>query len=257
MERDHFRDMIRLALIGALNNYWPQFESYVRRTVSLIPNSLERLQAVNPQLHTDASKSPQSRDEELWRKFQSAHQGLALEMMNWLLGSPSANQDTLDRLMNMIVEYPGRIPLPELRNVVRDLILSLGMNPGGTSYRLLQYRVEREYHDWYKCYNWQGGSPQERTDLVQQAIRLLGQIDASLMSELMYALFPHVARTLESLGQGWVTYQLYGNPTDQVVQATDAVIRLLELAVLIAMQNTLNQVIQMSYPPSLVATLLI
>ena len=227
MERDHFRDMIRLALIGALNNYWPQFESYVRRTVSLIPNSLERLQAVNPQLHTDASKSPQSRDEELWRKFQSAHQGLALEMMNWLLGSPSANQDTLDRLMNMIVEYPGRIPLPELRNVVRDLILSLGMNPGGTSYRLLQYRVEREYHDWYKCYNWQGGSPQERTDLVQQAIRLLGQIDASLMSELMYALFPHVARTLESLGQGWVTYQLYGNPTDQVVQATDAVIRLL------------------------------
>ena len=29
MERDHFRDMIRLALIDALNNYWLQFESYV------------------------------------------------------------------------------------------------------------------------------------------------------------------------------------------------------------------------------------
>ena len=70
-------------------------------------------------------------------------------------------------------------------------------------------------------------SPQERTDLVPQASRLLGQIDSSLMSELMYALFPHVARTLESLGQGWVTYQRVGNSTDRVVAVTDAVIRLL------------------------------
>ena len=43
----------------------------------------------------------------------------------------------------------------------------------------------------------------------------------------MYALFPHVARTLESLGQGWVTYQQVGNPIDRVVEATNAVIRLL------------------------------
>lgn len=228
MERDHFRDMIRLALIDALNNYWSQFESYIRSTVSLIPNSLERLQAVNSQLHTDASDSPQPQDEELRVKFQLAHQGLAVEMMNWILGSSPANQNNFNTLMNMIVEYPGRIPLSELRHVVRDLMIGLGMNPGGTTHRLLQYRIENEYHDWYECYNWQDeDSPRERPDLVPQASRLLEQIDTSLMSELMYALFPHVARTLESLGQGWVTYQPYGNPTDPVVQATDAVIRLL------------------------------
>ncbi len=228
MERDHFRDMIRLALIGALNDYWHQFEGYVRRTVSLIPNALERILGLNPQLHTVASNSPQPHDEALWTKFQLANQGLALEMMNWLLGSPPANQDNFNTFMNMIVEYPGRIPLAELRRVVHSLILGLGTNPGGTAHRLLQYQVgDRNYHDWYECYNWQGGSPQEKTDLVPQASRLLGQIDSSLMSELMYALFPHVARTLESLGQGWVTYQPGGNPTDQVVQATDAVIRLL------------------------------
>ena len=147
--------------------------------------------------------------------------------MNWLLGSPPANHDTFDTLMSMIVEYPGRIPLAELRNVVRDLILSLGTNPGGTTHRLLQYRVEGEYHDWYECYNWQIGHPQERTGLVPQAQTLLNHMSTSLMSELMYALFPHVARTLESLGQGWVTYQPDGNPEGRVVQATDAVIRLL------------------------------
>ena len=227
MERDHFRDMIRLGLIDALNNYWLQFESYVRSTVPLISNSLERLQAVNPQLHTNVSHSPQPHDEELRVKFQLAHQGLALEMMNWLLGSPPANQNNFNTLMNMMVEYPGRIPLASLRDLISDLMLGLGTNPGGTTHRLLQYRIENEYHDWYECYNWQGDSPQERTDLEPQASRLLGQIDTSLMSELMYALFPHVARTLESLGQGWVTYQPNGNPDDRVIQATDAVIRLL------------------------------
>lgn len=55
MERDHFRDMIRLALIDALNNYWPQFESYVRKTVSLIPNALEKLQYLNLQLYAAAA----------------------------------------------------------------------------------------------------------------------------------------------------------------------------------------------------------
>ena len=226
MERDHFRDMIRLALIDALNNYWPQFESYVRKTASLIPNSLEKLQSLNPQLHTVASSPPQPDDEALSVKFQSANQEIALEMMNWLLDGSPSNQANFDILMNMLVEYPGRIPLAKLRRVVHELMLDLGTNPGGTTHRLLHYWVEHEYHDWYECYNWQP-TPQERIDLVPQALRLLGAIDSSLMSELMYALFPHVARTLESLGQGRVTYQQVENPTDVVVEATDAVIRLL------------------------------
>ena len=227
MERDHFRDMIRLALIYALNGYWSQFESYVRKTVNSIPNSLERLQSVNPHLGHVSSGSIQSHDEEASRNFQLANQGLALEMLNWLLNSPPGNQDTFDTLMDMIVEYPGRIPLAEIRGVVHNLMLSLGTNPGGTSHQLLQYQVDSEYHDWYESYNWEGDIPQEKTDLIPQASRLLGRIDSSLMSELMYALFPHVARTLESLGQGWVTYQRVGNPTDRVVEVTDAVIRLL------------------------------
>ena len=227
MERDHFRDMIRLALIEALNNYWTQFESYVQGSASHITGALERLQAVNPKLHDIVSDPNQSHDENLSREFQSANPRFALEMMNWFLGRPPVDQDIFNTLMNMIVEYPGRIPLAEIRKAVHNKMLSLGTNPGGTSHRFLQYEVEREYHDWYECYNWQGDFPQERTDIVPQASRLLGQIDSSLMSELMYAIFPHVARTLESLGQGWVTYQQVGNPTNQVVEVTDAVIRLL------------------------------
>jgi hypothetical protein len=46
-----------------------------------------------------------------------------------------------------------------------------------------------------------------------------------LMSEVMYALFPHIARTLEGLGQGWVSYQPYGNPSPSLVATIDALIR--------------------------------
>lgn len=227
MERDHFRDMIRLALIDSLYKFWPQFVSYVRKTSSLIPSSLEKIRALNPDLCAVASQPILPHDEESFNKFRLSNQGLASEMMNWLIGASPSNQQAFDTLMAMIVEYPGRIPLAEIRGVVHNLMLDLGTNPGGTSHQLLQYRVDSEYHDWYENYNWQGDSPQERTDLVPQASRLLGQIDSSLMSELMYALFPHVARTLESLGQGWVTYQRVGNSTDRVVAVTDAVIRLL------------------------------
>ena len=228
MERDHFRDMIRLALIDSLYKFWPQFASYVRKTSSLIPNSLEKIRALNPDLCDVASQPILPDDEEAFNKFRLSNQGLASEMMNWLIGASPSNQQVFDTLMDMIVEYPGRVPLAKIRGEVRNSMLKLGMNPGGTSHRLLHYRVDSEYHHWYENYNWQGDSPQERTDLVPQASRLLGQIDSSLMSELMYALFPHVARTLESLGQGWVTYQQIGKPTDhRVVEGTDAVIRLL------------------------------
>ena len=226
MERDHFRDMIRLALIGALNEYWYQFESFVRRTASGHMYALSKIESINPRLHAIANIPIQPNDDAFRTQFQSANPILALEMMSWFGDLPPTNQQAFDTLMRMMLEYPGRIPLAELRHVVRNRMLSLGTNPGGTTHQLLHYWVQPEYHDWYECYNWQP-IPQERAGLVPQASRHLGKIDSALMSELMYALFPHVARTLESLGQGRVTYQQVDNPTNVVVEATDAVIRLL------------------------------
>ena len=69
--------------------------------------------------------------------------------------------------------------------------------------------------------------PTERALLPPGAVRLLGQIDAALMTELMYALFPHVARTLEGLGQGRVTFRPQGDLSRAETEISDAVIRLL------------------------------
>ena len=76
MERDHFRDMIRLALIDALNNYWSYFESYVRKTVLSIPNSLEKLESISPQLCDFVSGPLLPHDGESSITFQLANQDL-------------------------------------------------------------------------------------------------------------------------------------------------------------------------------------
>ncbi|MCJ2544621.1 C-terminal helicase domain-containing protein [Thermostichus vulcanus] len=53
----------------------------------------------------------------------------------------------------------------------------------------------------------------------------LDRIEAKLADEMMYAIFIHVARVLENIGQGWVSYSPVGNPSDVLVQVVDAVIR--------------------------------
>jgi hypothetical protein len=46
-----------------------------------------------------------------------------------------------------------------------------------------------------------------------------------LTGELMYALFPHMARTIEGLRQGWVSYRLQDNAAQVVIDTAEAVIR--------------------------------
>jgi DEAD/DEAH box helicase domain-containing protein len=236
MERDHFRDMIRLALIAALSDYWRQFVAYLRLTVSLpsFPTALTMIQAENMRLHAFVAQPSQLQDNVPSQQFENANPELVLEIERWLQGRPARNQSWADEMMRMIRNYPGRVPLREIRGAVRNLMLMLGTNPGGTDYNLLNYSVRAgnnvQYHKWYECFDWtQDPSrvPQELAQLAPEARRLLGQIDSALMSELMYALFPHVARTLEGLGQGRVTYMPPDGARPLLVQSADALIRLL------------------------------
>jgi DEAD/DEAH box helicase domain-containing protein len=235
MERDHFRDMLRLSMVGALNNYWRQFESYLRVTASYFPNALPTIQAENANLHTIASQPVQLQDNYPVQLFENSNHELAFELERWLQGRPARNSDWFDEMMRMVRAYPGPVPLRQIRRTVRDIMLMLGMNPGGTTYDLLHYFVQVakndwQRHDWYECFDWPHDSrqpPQERAPLPTEAYGLLGRMEGALRGELMYALFPHVARTLEGLGQGRVTYIPPAGTRPILKQAADALIRLL------------------------------
>ena len=231
MEQDHYRDMVRILMLKALDEYWDSFEAAVRTVASRVLDGREKFVNLNPSLGGVLSDKSGPDDEQLAAQFQSSSASLYQELLNWLLDIPSVNPASLEAMKGMIADYPGRVPLTAIRDRVKQEFLKLGLNPGGNGYRQNYYSVPvgngEERHRWSECYDWSQPIPQLRPALPPQAGRLHDLTDSALMSELMFTLFQHSVRTLESLGTGWVTYAPHGSPNESVIGATETVIRLL------------------------------
>lgn len=230
MERDHFRDMVRVALLHAHRAFRDDFAAYLRATFSmkLEPQKLtglEKIKDLNVKLHTDVSEPIRDEDMSAWSRFAQLNPELTVEVGHFLDGFPAAIASAREELGQIIRDYPDRMPLQKVEGAVWYALLSLGICPGGISYWALNFRGNQSKTvPWWHCFNWTEDGPQTRSQ-ASPITDHITRMRHNLMSELMYALFPHTARTLEGLGQGWVTYEPSGNPNPEVIQATDAVIR--------------------------------
>lgn len=231
MERDHFRDMLRLALIRAFRQYWSDFEAYLRQWFSRMPTQRDALLAVNPTLHASVSGPPQLPDDaEGERRFQDAMPPeLHATAVTWFAAAPPANQDWLEVWRRLLGSYPGPVQLSSLHDKVRDQLLGIGLCFGGSSFKAQFYKPGAgegpAWQPWYTCYTWNSDRPQTVVPLTDAQRSHIARMSALLTGELMYALFPHMARTLEGLGQGVVTYNWPGNTQPDVVSAVEGVIR--------------------------------
>lgn len=232
MERDQYRDLVRMTLTTALDAFWQGLAAFLRPMTQIgIPPHVEQfLAANNPALLAAISQPPQAADTELRAQFNAQHQGVVIEAYPWWLGQPAMNQQAREAWVNMLLDYGGRVPMDGLRGAIFNQLLRLGVNPAGPSSRMLKYRFgDKDYRAWYTCYQW--NTPDNIVlpivPLTEAQRQHLNSMNDTLMQELMYALFPHMARTLEGLGQGWVTFRPQ-NPLSALQQeALDAVIRLL------------------------------
>ncbi len=225
MEQDHYRDMVRILLLKALDEYWGGLEAVLRQISNAIPQTAEKVSDLNPALGRAILIAPNPGDHELALQFQSLSGGLYPELLNWLAGIPSANHEALATVKAMIEDFPGRVPLTAIRNKMKQEFLALGFNPGGNGYKVSGYPSDGTFYRWQECYNWTGNIPIEKPNLPPQAHRLLGQIDDSLTSELMFTLFQHTTRTLEGLGVGWATFRPNVQVDGSVVHAVESIIR--------------------------------
>jgi hypothetical protein len=134
MERDHFRDMVRVALVSAHSQYLNSFLAFLRVNVdtlsALLPGTLGRLAAMNQRLATDLQAIPGG-DMQLRNRFIHFNAALAAEVMVWFMNGPVANQSAFDHFLQIVNDYPDRVPLEGLRNMVFQTLLFLGMCPGG------------------------------------------------------------------------------------------------------------------------------
>ena len=228
MERDHYRDMARMLLIQSFQDYWNDFVGFLRITCANNQTALARLQVLNPDLYTAVVANPQPDDMVRRNRFRNTNLALVNEARDWIDDWPSSNQQARDEWLGLLQRYPGGIPLLSLRDKIRDALLNYGICPGRPSFRTMTYTVGQgrglERFPWFDCYNW-NANPIARVIPGTQAQRNHADLlEALLTEELMYALFPHIARTLEGLSQGWVSYQYQGNRTP-LIEATEAVIR--------------------------------
>ena len=228
MERDHYRDMIRLAMIKAFDEYWVDLIAYLRVSLSSNPTALARLQALNATLHAQVLTPSQRDDMSRRQNFAAGNpQPIIQESLLWIMGMAPMNQQARDEWMALIQEYPSRVPLPHLRDATYQELLNLGICPGGSSSdaKLYGERAKDAKEPWFTCYDWSNGQPVALLKPNEEQKQHLSRMKMKLMNELMYALFPHIARTFEGLGQGWVTYRPSGNPSQKLIDTTEAVIR--------------------------------
>lgn len=227
MELDHYRDMVRLALVQAFRSYWEDLVAFLRVMFSTAPKRLPDLASLNADLHRLVTRAPSPDDYAGRERFQATHPPELLnEVYLWLMGAPAANHALRDVWMQLVQSYPGSVPLRDLTGTVHDRLLALGMCPGGSSFQAKNYRdTSAERKPWYTCYDWTSGAP---TPLVYSTPDQKQHVDAMramLTGAVMYALFPHMARTFEGLGLGWVSYRPHENPPPRLVDTTEAVIR--------------------------------
>jgi ATP-dependent helicase YprA (DUF1998 family) len=231
MQRDHYRDLVRMALIRVISEYWGDLVAFLREQKTMTGGNIPReLQANNPSLASAIEEARRPEDAVRRNRFMARHNDLTTEALLWWMGAPPASKPNREAWLALLLEYPGRISLDRLGQAISSHLLRLGINPGGVTTNLLSFKTASGWKPWYAAYEWvlegdiQPVTEPSDTSRDQHLVR----INSQLRGELMYALFPHRSRTIEGLGQGRVTYRPAGSPpSETLAQATDVVIRVL------------------------------
>lgn len=229
MERDHYRDMVRLLLIQSFKDYWTDFVEYLKNFYAENPTlDSSLIQNANLALYEQIITASEIFDIQKADEFSNRYLEIVREAERWMRSQRSQNEGARTEWLKMLREYPNRVPLLDLRCKLRDSLLQYGICPGGTDFTALNYSVGqsggREWHSWFSCYDW-------RTPVVPispitpEQNNHLDRLEGKLADEMMYAIFVHVARVLENIGQGWVSYSPVDNASDVLIQVVDAVIR--------------------------------
>jgi len=227
MERDHYRDMVRVALLTSLRESSRDLEAAVRfnfqRVAMGSEAALGRLREINAKLAEAAQQALQKEDEANATRFASRSAGAPF-LASFLLGAP-VPEPQRSELLALLAQYPVRIPLAQLREAVFARLLEQGICPGGNTAGALFYREgNRDQTPWHQAFRWAEDGVSVRN---QPEARLHRQRLAELLlAEIMGVLFTHQVRTLESVGQGRVTAPLVEGSVD-VQEAADAVVRYL------------------------------
>ena len=222
MELDHFRDMVRVCLVGAHESFAKGYVDVLRTLSATAPALLVAIEKANPQVAAHIKSNPANQINQAFvASFTASSPALALNLMQaGMMGMPLSNEN-----LDLIWGYPSRVPLRNVRDIVWDRLLELGICPGGTRANALAFDDDNHRKHWWECFDWSSTLPRQKTLLTPGESQHLVDMKNALMRELVLCLFPHATRTFESLGLGFVTYRYRDTSPPALIQACQAIIR--------------------------------
>ena len=222
MDLDHVRDMVRICLIGAHETFSQGYLDVLRTLCKSVPGLIPHIETLNQQLIADI-KNVNTRpiNQTFVNSFNLSQPALALNLMQVGLMGMGLSPENLD----LIWGYPSRVPLQQIRNIVWDRLLSMGICPGGTRADSLYFKDDNQRKQWWECFNWAASPVCQKTTMSTSESQHLVNMKNSLMRELVLCLFPHATRTFESLGLGFVTYHYKSDTSSTIIQSCQAIIR--------------------------------
>jgi hypothetical protein len=224
MELDHFRDMVRVCMVGAHHKLIEQVVSTLRLFGGITPALLARLEAINSGLATAVAVVPDGEDRLRMMELQSSAPEFFSTLQLWGTGLPIADSSKAADIDHLMQNHPRKLPLPMIRDAVWRNLLVLGICPGGTRAEAIRFQDGQVERDWFECFNWQTSPPTpDTTSPGKESHRTA--MKQYLMRELVMALFPSTSRTFESLGLGFATFIASGSPDPRTIQCANAIIR--------------------------------
>lgn len=224
MDLDHYRDMVRVCLIGAHEAFSEGYLDVLWTLCQSAPGFMKHLESRNLQLVGDIKHvSKNTVNQTFIKSFNLSQPALSLNLMQVAMMGMELSPENSD----LILGYPGRVPLQQIRNIVWDRLLSMGICPGGTRANSLTFKDGNQQKDWWECLNWDTAPVCPRIPLSPAESQHVVNMKNSLMKELVDCLFPHATRTFESLGLGFATYRHFDNAQSTLIEACQSVIRYL------------------------------
>lgn len=228
MELDHYKDMVRVAMITAHADFILQFGATARegarKNQEDAQQFIDRANALNAGFLPAAGNATSGEDRNLTRLFRSVHRAYHDAIMDMSEGVPVEDAGMGADIEWIIQEYPHNVPLGALRNAVFIRLAALGVCPGGPRAEFSSYKEGTVRHEWWECFDWSTPGKVLANLTPSQSNHLLRMKD-SLLRELTLTLFSNSVRTFESLGLGYATFRSAGSPDAKVVQCVNAIIR--------------------------------
>ena len=223
MELDHYRDMVRVAVIESHRLFAENFAAMLRHSIKKYDDGSFKdvVESMNPSFPLNEEDTDLIRS----RDFRVAHEMFHRAIRDMALGEGDEVQSEVKADIHWIIkQYPNAVPFWSLRDDVFMRLASIGICPGGPRATYSRYSDGNTWHDWWECFDWNNpGNVFAQTNPAQNSH--IKRLKESLMREIVLSIFSNAVRTFESLGLGYATYRPEGLPDQKVVQCTNAVIR--------------------------------